>query len=84
MIWTSENLSLRSDFSDIVLRRTLLLAKACFTNTDKNEYGSSLQRSSTRCPSNQTHERKVNMFEGDTSEVAIFLSCQVSIDYGRS
>jgi hypothetical protein len=25
MIWTSENLSLSSDFSDIVLRRTLLL-----------------------------------------------------------
>jgi hypothetical protein len=43
-------------------------AKACFINTDKNEYGTSLQRSSTRRPSNQTHERKINVFERDTSE----------------
>jgi len=44
-------------------------AKACFTNTDKNEYGTSLQRSSTHGPPNQTHERKTNVFEGDTFEV---------------
>ena len=41
---------------------------ACFINTDKNEYGTSLQRSSTRRPSNQTHERKINVFERDTYE----------------
>jgi hypothetical protein len=45
-------------------------AKACFINTDKNEYGTSLQRSSTRRPSNQTHERKINVFERDISEDA--------------
>jgi len=44
-------------------------AKACFINTDKNEYGTSLQRSSTHRPSNQTHERKTNVLEGDTFEV---------------
>jgi hypothetical protein len=43
-------------------------AKACFINTDKNEYGTSLQRSSTRRPSNQTHERKINVFERDIRE----------------
>jgi hypothetical protein len=41
-------------------------AKACFINTDKNECGTSLQRSSTRRASKQTHERKTNVFEGDT------------------
>ena len=45
-------------------------AKACFINTDKNECGTSLQRSSTRRASKQTHERKTNVFEGDTSEVS--------------
>jgi hypothetical protein len=45
-------------------------AKACFINTDKNEYGTSLQRASTRRSSNQTHERKINVFERDTSEDA--------------
>ena len=44
--------------------------KACFANTDKNEYGPSLQRSSTHRPSNQTYGRNVNVFEGDTFEVA--------------
>ena len=41
-------------------------AKACFIDTDKNECGTSLQRSSTRRASKQTHERKTNVFEGDT------------------
>jgi hypothetical protein len=38
-------------------------AKACFTNSDKNESGTSLQGSSAHRPSNQTHERKTNVFE---------------------
>jgi hypothetical protein len=45
-------------------------AKACFTNTDKNGCGTSLQRSSAHLPSNQTQERKTNVFEGDIFEVA--------------
>ena len=45
-------------------------AKACFINTGKNEWGTSLQRSSAHLPSNQTHERKRNVFEGDIVEVA--------------
>ena len=38
-------------------------AKACLINSDKNECGTSLQRSSAHRPSNQTHERKTNVFE---------------------
>jgi hypothetical protein len=45
-------------------------AKACLINTDKNECDTSLQRSSAHLPSNQTHERKTNVFEGDIFEVA--------------
>ena len=45
-------------------------AKACFISTDKNECGTSLQRSSAHLLSNQTHERKTNVFEGDIFEVA--------------
>ena len=44
-------------------------AISCLTNTDKNECGTSLQRSSTRHPSNHAHKRKSNVFEGDTFEV---------------
>ena len=42
-------------------------ANACFINSDKNECGTSLQRSSAHRPSNQTHERKTNVFERYTS-----------------
>jgi hypothetical protein len=66
MIWTSENLSLSSDFSVQKMQG----AKACFSDTDKNEYGTSLQRASTRRPSNQTHEGKIIVFERYTSEDA--------------
>ena len=38
-------------------------AEACLTNGDKNECDTSLQRSSAHRPSNQTHERKTNVFE---------------------
>ena len=69
---------LNSDYGSSSTRNQLKLdmfqkmqgAKACFINTDKNEYGASLQRSSTRRPSNQTHKRKINVFERDTSEDA--------------
>jgi hypothetical protein len=58
-----------SSFTRNQLNQKMQGAKACFINTDKNEYGTSLQRSSTRRPSNQTHERKINVFERDTFAV---------------
>ena len=74
----SRSLVLNSDSGSSSARNQLKLdmfqkmqgAKACCINTDKNEYGTSLQRSSTHRPLNQTHGRKVNVFEGDTSEDA--------------
>ena len=67
---------LNSDYGSSSTRNQLKLdmfqkmqrAKTCFINTDKNEYGTSLQRASTRRHSNQTHERNINVFERDTSE----------------
>jgi hypothetical protein len=65
-----DSIHIFSSFSSIVAITTCELdmfqkmqgAKACFINTVKNEYGTSLQRASTRRPSNQTHEQKRNVF----------------------